>query len=364
MITCLRYCRVDRLVRWVGCLIILCLATASVSGAEAVRLQLKWQHQFQFAGYYMAIEKGFYQERGLNVSLLEGDPSVDVVDAVSEGKADYGVGMPDLLLAYASGKPIVVLGAIFQHSPYAIISLRNGRINHINDLVGKKVMIESHTADLTAYLIREMVSPSQLEILPHSQNVQDLIEGKVDAMSAYVTDEVFSLKQAGVPYQVFSPSSSGIDFYGDCLFTTQDKIRHQHDQVRLFREATLLGWDYAMKHVDETIQVIHAKYSQRKSKDALFFEAEEMRKLICPELVPYGYTHLGRWEHIQKTYIELGMLKHEVKLDGFLHNPEIAYTRSHWVYILGGAVFLSALALAGFWQLSKKRGSASSVAGS
>lgn len=84
------------------------------SGRPArVKLQLKWKHQFQFAGYYAAIEKGFYKEAGLEVELIEARPGIDPIQSVLDGKADFGVGTTDLVLHRKKGQPVVVLAVIF-----------------------------------------------------------------------------------------------------------------------------------------------------------------------------------------------------------------------------------------------------------
>ena len=84
---------------------------------EKIALQLRWFHQFQFAGYYAAKVKGYYQEAGLDVRIMDSKPGMDVVNEVVSGRAQYGVGNSSLLLARQQGKPVVALAAIFQHSP-------------------------------------------------------------------------------------------------------------------------------------------------------------------------------------------------------------------------------------------------------
>ncbi len=107
---------------------------------EKVRLQLKWFHQFQFAGFYAAVEKGFYKEAGLDVTLLEGKPGMGFVDEVVSGRADYGIQKPGLLKDRYEGKPVVVLAAIIQHSPQIFIMKEDSGIWSPHDLIGKKVM--------------------------------------------------------------------------------------------------------------------------------------------------------------------------------------------------------------------------------
>ena len=86
----------------------------SAQALEKATIQLKWLHHFQFAGYYAALEQGFYREAGLDVTLREGGPQVEVEQAVLDGKADFGVGTSAILLHRAQGDDLIVLGQIFQ----------------------------------------------------------------------------------------------------------------------------------------------------------------------------------------------------------------------------------------------------------
>ena len=97
-------------------LLLFCLPL-SAFGAEKVTLQLKWFHQFQFAGYYAAKEKGFYAAEGLDVVFRQRDIKTSYIDDVLEGKATYGTSDAGLLFSRLQGKPVVVLAQIFQHSP-------------------------------------------------------------------------------------------------------------------------------------------------------------------------------------------------------------------------------------------------------
>ena len=97
----------------------------SAAAADKVRLQLKWQHQFQFAGYYAALAQGYYQASGLDVEIIPCRPDEDAVQKVLQGKAEFGVGSTELLLLREQGAPLVVLAVIFQHSPLNVIDLTN-----------------------------------------------------------------------------------------------------------------------------------------------------------------------------------------------------------------------------------------------
>ncbi len=300
----------------------LCLGPATASCAiagEALTLQLKWTHAFQFAGYYAAEAQGYYRDAGLTVSIRAAKPSDDVVGEVVAGRANYGIGSSSLLLERQAGKPVVVLAAIFQHSPQVLLARQTATNQSVHDLVDKRVMFEAQTDELTAYLKREAIPLARIERLPHSFSPQDLIAGRVDAITAYSTNEPYFLLQAGLEFLTFTPRSVGIDFYGDNLFTSEQELRDHPERVRAFLEASLRGWDYALDHPEEIVELIASQYAPGIDRDFLRFEAERMLPLIRRDLVAIGYMNAGRWRHIADTYAEIGMLPAALRLDGFLY---------------------------------------------
>ena len=335
---------------------------AAAPEQDRVTLQLKWRHQFQFAGYYAALYKGYYWDAGLDVEIREANEGEDPIQQVLAGRADFGVGTSELLLLRNAGKPVVVLAVIFQHSPLALVARRDSGIRSLHDLAGKRVMIEPNSAELFAYLQREGIASDSLQLVTHNFNVQDLVAGKLDAMSVYSTDEPFELGEADVAYELFEPRSAGIDFYGDNLFTTEAQIRKHPDRVRAFREATLKGWAYAMRHPEEIINLILTQYGDRHSAEHLRYEAKVMERLLQPTLVEPGYMHVGRWQHIADTYAELGLIPAGSSLDGFLYEEATAgdddRTR-RWLMVALAAMLLiaagSAYVLRLNWRLNASR---------
>jgi diguanylate cyclase (GGDEF)-like protein/PAS domain S-box-containing protein len=305
---------------------------------DKVTLQLKHTHQFQFAGYYAALEKGYYRDAGLDVTIAESHNGADPERRVIDGSAQFGVGSSSLLLARMAGKPLVVLGVVLQHSPFVLLVRQRNGSPDITDLKGKKVMIGSLTDELTqadeliAYLKREGVALNSLVRLEHSFNVDDLVKGKVDAMSSYVTNEPDYLDRIGFQYDVYSPRAAGIDFYGDNLFTNEKEIRENPARVRAFRAASMKGWAYAMANQEEIADLIIAKYSKRHDRQHLLFEARQMVPLVQPVLVEIGYMNPDRWRHIAEIYADLGMLPRGVNFDGFLYNAEPTSNSLTWLY--------------------------------
>lgn len=300
------------------------LADSATTGAslDKVILRLKWLHQFQFAGYYAAIEKGYYREAGLELEIVEDNPEEESVKTVVSGRAHFGIGGAELLLHRSRGEPVVVLAAIYQHSPLAFLVPATSDITNVHQLVGRRVMLEKHSAELLAYLRAEGLKMEDLEILPHTYGVNELIAGKADAISAYLSDEPFSFVERNLEYRVFTPQSSGIDFYGDVLFTSEEQVIKYPERVAAFVKATKKGWQYAMDHPQEIVELIFNRYSQRHSRAHLLFEAEKSKALIGRDVVEIGYMNPGRWRHIAEKYNELGMLPADVSLEGFIYSPE------------------------------------------
>lgn len=307
---------------------------AAASDLMPIRMQLKWSHQFQFAGFYTAAEKGYYRDAGLDVSFVEGRAGVDFVGEVVTGSADFGVEMPDLLLRRAAGDPVVVLAAIYQHSPYVLGVLEQSRIASPHDLAGHKIKLRaSSSAEIKAMLLNEGVPLDQVHFVDHDFNAESLAKGAVDAMTLYSTTIAHEASLRGVPLTLLHPITYGVDFYGDCLFTSEHMIARYPDQVRAFRAASLRGWEYAMDHPREIAELINARYAPGKSVDALMAEAEAMEPLLLHKFVEPGHMNPGRWRHIADTFASVGLLPPGYSLEGFIFDANAApdVTGLKWV---------------------------------
>lgn len=324
-----------------------------------VILQLTWLHQFQFAGYYAAVEKGFYRDAGFDATILEGGPERRPFQEVVSGRANYGVGRGEILLHRLKEKPVVVLAALFQHSAVILLAKKESGIDNPQRMIGRRVMLleGDDSAEYIAMFRKEGVSLNQIRVIPSSYNVNDLIIGKTDVFNAYSTNEPFYLEQRGIPATIISPRTYGIDFYGDCLFTSEREIKEHPDQVKAFREASLRGWEYAMANPEEIIEVILSKYGVQKTRDHLRFEAKAIRELMLPDLIEIGHMNPGRWHHMAGTYVELGMIAPGYSLEDFIYdpNPIPDYTWVRWVVgIAGTMVLLISLASTALLFFNKK----------
>lgn len=302
----------------------------SVCAGEQVTIQLKWRHQFQFAGYYAAKEKGFYANEGLDVTLMVRNASelnINPVRTVLDNDAQYGISDSGLILERMKGRPVVLLAQIFQRSPFIFISKRNSGIISPYEAVGKKVMIDTQNssyAPLLAMLLETIGGVDMIEIIPPSFDYKDLKTGKADLMAAYLTNQPYTLKQQGMILNIINPQNYGIDFYGDNLFTTESEVKNHPGRVEKMIRATLKGWDYALKHSEEIIDLILKKYDPELSRDHLLYEAKMIDQMIIPELIPIGEVLTERYDWIAETYARLGMAKRDYDLTGFFYSTQTA----------------------------------------
>jgi len=309
------------------CILLSLVLSSSLAYADhgKISLQLKWKHQFQFAGYYMALEKGYYRDAGLAVSLIEASAEKQPIQQVLDQHNTYAITDTGALLARANGKPIKAIGAIFQHSPLALMVLKSSGINTLNDLRGKRIMLEKgyQGVDIRALLkVGAGLSAHDFIFQPSSFDLQDLIQGNTDAFSIYIMNEPKQMATQNIPYKIFYPKEYGVDFYGDILVTSDSEVEQHPERAEKFLRATALGWNYALEHVDEALDLILLKYNtQHLSRQHLQFEANAIIKLMETDLLPIGYMNKYRWQQIVKIYANEGLMPANYPISDFIYQP-------------------------------------------
>jgi class 3 adenylate cyclase/ABC-type nitrate/sulfonate/bicarbonate transport system substrate-binding protein len=305
------------------------LTAYPIAALDHVSLQLKWKHQFQFAGYYAALEQGFYREAGLDVTIREGGPGIDVAEAVASSEADFGACSANVLREWTMGRRLVVLAAIFQHSPAVILVARRADISSVSDLRGRTLMDTPGSDEIAAMLKREGVDYEALQRVAHGGNPRDLLAGRADAMVAYSTNEPFILEQLGAAFRTFSPSDYGIDSYGDNLCASETEVKTHPHRVAAFRAASLKGWTYALAHKEATVDLILEHYSKGKSRDALLFEAARTEMLVGRGPGRIGNQDPARWRRIAATYRKLGLSSDDTLPAGLIWDRQDEI-EGHW----------------------------------
>ena len=289
-----------------------------------VTLQLKWFDQFQYAGYYMAIEKGFYNKYNIDLTIKPFKYNYDLPLAVSKGEVDFGVARETLILDRSKGRKIVALMATYQASPLVVISTTESQINSVNDFIGKKMMSTGEDSDevsIKAMLLSKKINPSELHFIKHSHNVQDLINKKTDLMSAYISKAPYELEKQDTKYNIFDPKKHGFDMYSDFLYTSEKLIHSNPTLVKNFKSASLRGLKYAYDNIEETVDLILKKYnSQNLSREELLFEAKELKKLAYFKTNNLGEIRKEKVQRIYDLYNIMGLSKNKIDFDSFIYD--------------------------------------------
>jgi signal transduction histidine kinase/ABC-type nitrate/sulfonate/bicarbonate transport system substrate-binding protein len=294
---------------------------------QKTSVQLMWLDQFEFAGFYVAKEKGFYENAGLDVEIKKYNNSTNVLNEVLEKKADFGVNSTSLIIQKSNEKDLVLLGSIFQSSPLILLALKDSQINNLQDIKNKKVMLTQEQyefASLQSMLISENVSLKDIKMIEHSFDVNDLINHNTDFMISYTTNEPFILKEKGYESKIFHPKDYGFDFYEEIIFTSKEFASNNPKLVKDFYDATLKGWYYAFENIEEVSQLIYEKYNpQNKSLDSLIFEANEMKKLVYDEDKKIGTITKEKINLIINTYKVLGFIKNSIDIDDLIYTKHL-----------------------------------------
>ncbi len=336
-------------------------------------MQLRWDNQFQFAGIYAAQWQGFYQNAGLEVevrtAIAANKRILNGVTEVRDGRAHFGLGAGEILMARDQGTPLVVLASIFQQSPVAIFARQDANVRSPADLTHLTVwreMGQLADVELQAVLRNEGIDPKDVKG-PNTKEIggrpfSHLAAGRVGAYPGYLLTGLWRAKRENVPITVLKPSAYGVDFYGDSLFTTEAFAKSNPDIVRRFVEATLEGWQYALENPDAIVTRITKDLPRRFPVVDLAgfnrFQAGEVRKLMLYPVVKLGHVNPARWQRMHTILQQGGLVKND--FDGqLIFDPERdqaevreAYFRYIWIGI--GLFAIAFVAVVGWlWTLRR-----------
>ncbi|WP_295884424.1 transporter substrate-binding domain-containing protein [uncultured Thiohalocapsa sp.] len=324
-------------------LLLLLVPTASGAAAPAldgavaaalkpVRIQLQWRHQWQFAGFYAALAQGYYRDAGLDVTLLEGGPGSAPVDAVLAGRADYGTAPTDVLLArHAAGEPVRLLASYFHRSPLVLVVTPDVVLPR--QLAGKRLMTAPGLLDalnMRALLERAGLERDELDIVPFEPGIEAFVRGKVDAMTAYRSNEVYELYRRGVPFSIIDPADYGVPMPDLNLFAAAGTRAADPDTAAALVAATNRGWAYALDHPDELVALIRRQWNtQDKAAEHLRFEAHQTHSAMLPEVHAIGEPDRRLLGDVARLLARMDGVDAPVRLDDILFaapEPPLALT--------------------------------------
>ncbi len=236
------------------------LKTASMAGAAMAlprmaraatpfAMQAAWINDAEFAGYFLAQDKGYYTEEGLDLTYLPGGPDVIPESTIIAGRADLALTTPDTTIRAITeqGAKFKIIGAQYQKNPIGIVSLKKNPINAPADLVGKTIAVPPvNTVTIEALLAMNDVDKTQVNIVPYAYDPTPLVKGEIDASLDFTTNVPFTIGQLGEEAHSFLLYDHGVTLYNDTVVVTEETLAAKRKELVAWLRASRKGWIEAL----------------------------------------------------------------------------------------------------------------------
>jgi NitT/TauT family transport system substrate-binding protein len=298
------------------------LAAAQAMAADKVTLQLKWVAQGQFGGYFVAKDKGFYEEEGLDVTIKPGGPDIAPEQVIAGGGADVIVDwMGGALVAREKGVPLVNIAQPFQKSGLELICPKDGPVKTEADFKGKTlgVWFFGNEYPFFAWMnklgLKTEGGGDAVTVLKQSFDVQPLVQKQADCISVMTYNEYWQAIDAGFKAEdliVFNYTALGNDLLEDGLYALETKLadpKFKENMVKFVR-ASMKGWKYAIDNPDEAAEIVMDNGGQDENHQKRMMG--EVAKLIGD-----GKLDMGTYERTVKALTDQKIISKA---------PEGAYT--------------------------------------
>ena len=311
-------------------LFLLLILTLALSSNQKISVQLEWKHQFEYAGFYAAKEQGYYDQVGLNVELKEIQPGMSSSDEVIDGNSEFGISSSSLILDKLQKKPVILVASYFKQNALSLIV--SPEIKNISDLKNKRIMATKYEFERTslAVMLKEnKITPDKYTFIEQDFQMNKFINGEVDAMSIFTTNQLYFLDKQKVKYNILNPSDYGIYSYDVELFTSEKFAKENPKTVYNFKEATNKGWEYAFSHKKEITELIYKEYSSEKSIEALMYEAKSTEKIFKTHIFKIGSIVPELVELNAVIYKKLGLVNETINLKQLLNSYIFNYRNTN-----------------------------------
>ena len=311
-------------------LIAVLLTILPARAADHVTLRLDWVFGSEHAPIFLAKEKGFFRDEGIDVDILAGEGSTVTIKLVGNRTADFGyAGADQVLMAAARELPVVSTAVILQDSPSAVIYPASLDLRSLKDLYGKTLGLQLRSNTEKQWRAVEKIQgldASKIREVPADRAIAQLIANKsIDAGIAYFFNDALKLESDGVPMKWTLFSAAGLPIYSSALVTNADLIKSNPDLVRRFTRAFVKGWVYAIDHEQETLDVflkanptVDPKYSALKLPAVL-----GLTKSSDTDAHGLGYSTLAKWTAMQKTLLDIGIMTGPVDVSNVFTNDDL-----------------------------------------
>ena len=279
------------------CLVIALLgctfAPPAAPAPKPVSVKVSWRPTIQFLGYYVAQEKGYYGDENLDVTILhigEAAEMNNLLGEVARGEVDFGAAGQSLILINQD-MPLVVIASIYQFSPAALFFRRELGIRTPADLKGHRVAVKSQGWDalIDALLAEFGLAPADITKIPVGFEITPFVNGEVDVWAGWIINEVIAARQQGLDIVTLPLYEYGIHNNDNMIYTSQALAASDPEMVVGFLRASLRGWDWAVQHPAEAVDLFIARYPEQAARRDFHLAAFEASiPLIEPRGVRAG----------------------------------------------------------------------------
>lgn len=213
--------------------------------ATPFTMQAAWINDAEFSGYFLAMDKGYYAEEGLDLTYLSGGPDVIPESAIIAGRADLTLTTPDTTIRAISeqGAKFKIIGAQYQKNPIGIVSLKKAPINSPADLVGKTIAVPPvNTVTVEALLALNGIDKAQVNIVPYAYDPTPLVKGEIDASLDFTTNVPFTISQLGEEAHSFLLYDHGVTLFNDTVVVTEETLASKRKELVAWLRASRKGW--------------------------------------------------------------------------------------------------------------------------
>jgi ABC-type nitrate/sulfonate/bicarbonate transport system substrate-binding protein len=224
--------------------------SARAQGLRALTLQAAWINDAEFMGYYVAMEKGWYQAEGLDLKYLPGGPDVIPEASVLSKKADVALSTVETVInAIATQRaPLVIIGAQYQKNPIGIVSLASKPIRTPADMIGKTIAVPPvNRLTVEAMLKLNGIDKSRVRIVPYAYDPTPLLKGEIDASLDFTTNVPYTIKSKGQDAVSFLLADFKLPLFNDVVVVTRDTLARRRADLVGFLRASRKGWDENFK---------------------------------------------------------------------------------------------------------------------
>ena len=288
-------------------ILLLCAVAPLAAAAEPVlkkaSLMPLWSPQAQFAGYYVALDKGIYARHGIDLKILKAGAGISSAQTLKDGTADFAVLWLTTALQHRSaGVKLVNVAQMVQKSSMMLISKKSSGIKTVADMNGKKVGLWGGDLSIPPHALFAKQGIKVREV-PQSGTVNLFLRGGIDVTSAMWYNEYHTILNSGVDPEelnVLSLNEQGANFPEDGIYTLEKNILKDHLLVNAFVAASLEGWRYAFDHPDEALDIVikymrEAKLSANRIHQKWMLD--RMRDLIVPSTVQWKFGLLKEQDY-------------------------------------------------------------------